>query len=250
LKWLRAQSDLPWLCGGDFNEILDNSEYFGLHERQEWQMAGFREVVDVCDFHDLGFSGVPFTWDNGQNGEANVKVRLDRMLADPEFLALYGSTTVRHIPTPKSDHCMLAVKIQKLSEPHVMGGPRPFMYEDAWQREEGFMQAMGEGWQAGAGAGGLVGLNDALMQMQTHLSDWSSKKFGDIRKRIKKVRKQFEKERAGSLYRGISTREKELARQLADLLRKEEIMARQRSRVQWLKEGDRNTAFDTSQTYL
>jgi hypothetical protein len=49
------------MCGGDFNEILSNSEYFGLNERQEWQMAGFRETVDECNFHDLGFSGVPFT---------------------------------------------------------------------------------------------------------------------------------------------------------------------------------------------
>jgi hypothetical protein len=32
-------------------------------------------------------------------------------------------------------------------------------------------------------------------------------------------------------------------RQLCELFEREEIMARQRSRVEWLKEGDRNTAF-------
>ena len=36
LRWLKAQSDAPWLCGGDFNEILDNAEYFGAHDRPEW----------------------------------------------------------------------------------------------------------------------------------------------------------------------------------------------------------------------
>jgi hypothetical protein len=38
-------------------------------------------------------------------------------------------------------------------------------------------------------------------------------------------------------------REKDLARKLSELLRMEEIMAKQRSRVDWLKEGDRNTSF-------
>ena len=28
LCWLKPQSDAPWLCGGDFNEIIHNSEYF------------------------------------------------------------------------------------------------------------------------------------------------------------------------------------------------------------------------------
>jgi hypothetical protein len=37
--------------------------------------------------------------------------------------------------------------------------------------------------------------------------------------------------------------EKELESQLCELFEREEIMARQRSRVEWLKEGDRNSAF-------
>jgi hypothetical protein len=62
---------------------LDNSEYFGSHERAEWQMLGFREAVDNCDLQDLGYVGIPYTWDNKQQGEANVKVRLDRILTSP-----------------------------------------------------------------------------------------------------------------------------------------------------------------------
>lgn len=64
-----------------------------------------------------------------------------------------------------------------------------------------------------------------------------------MRKKIKKVRKEYERERQQSLYRGTSQRERELARQLSELLHREEILARQRPRVDWLKAGDRNTAF-------
>lgn len=35
LDWLSAQSSLPWLCVGDFNEVLEASEQFGGNVRLE-----------------------------------------------------------------------------------------------------------------------------------------------------------------------------------------------------------------------
>jgi hypothetical protein len=43
--------------------------------------------------------------------------------------------------------------------------------------------------------------------------------------------------------RGPATEEKSIVKQLREALRQEEIWMRQRSRVRWLKEGDRNTAY-------
>jgi hypothetical protein len=31
-------------------------------------MADFREVLDCCELRDIGFSGVPWTYDNRENG--------------------------------------------------------------------------------------------------------------------------------------------------------------------------------------
>jgi hypothetical protein len=42
---------------------------------------------------------------------------------------------------------------------------------------------------------------------------------------------------------GLLAKEREIEQQLCELFEREEIMARQRSRVEWLREGDRNTAF-------
>lgn len=44
-------------------------------------MDGFRDAVSLCGFSDLGFIGLPFTWDNHQQGDQNIKVRLDRAFA-------------------------------------------------------------------------------------------------------------------------------------------------------------------------
>lgn len=57
-KFPRNQLKIPWLCVGDFNETLSDSEQFRGCETEEWKMAYFREVVDFCNFTDLGFAGL------------------------------------------------------------------------------------------------------------------------------------------------------------------------------------------------
>ena len=57
---------------GDFNETLHADEHFGVNVRPERQMRAFREAVSDCALQDLGWRGVPFTWDNAQQGSYNV----------------------------------------------------------------------------------------------------------------------------------------------------------------------------------
>lgn len=71
---------------------------------------------------------------------------LDRMLADPKFLDLYESTAMRHAPSPKSDHCIMVVQIRSSADLQTSARPHQFMYEDAWRREDSYMQAVTEGW--------------------------------------------------------------------------------------------------------
>ena len=51
---LHQQVTLPWICIGDFNEILSTNEKQGGEQRSEWQMANFREVLDDCRLRDIG----------------------------------------------------------------------------------------------------------------------------------------------------------------------------------------------------
>lgn len=53
--------DIPWLCGGDFNEFIWESEKSGcaavLYNRPRF-LANFMEVSELID---LDFNGPPFT---------------------------------------------------------------------------------------------------------------------------------------------------------------------------------------------
>ena len=89
-------------------------------------MEGFRNVVDLCHFSDLGYSGLPFTWDNRQGGSSNVKVRLDQALGDEEFLKAFDATSVRHVQTTELDHCALLISVASTSVGGNRGLVKPF----------------------------------------------------------------------------------------------------------------------------
>ena len=80
-------------------------------------MRAFREVIDEIAMQDLGWSGMPYTWDNHQASEANVKARLDRAFANEEFRQLFQHIRVRHLPSVESDHCfVVAEAMETLSQ--------------------------------------------------------------------------------------------------------------------------------------
>ena len=84
-------------------------------------MRAFRKVVDDCSFQDLGYWGVPFTWDNKQQGAANVKARLDRSLANAEFLQLFAFARVKHISSTESDHCYVLTELRQSQGSNIRG---------------------------------------------------------------------------------------------------------------------------------
>lgn len=73
LKFIKATSPLPWVCIGDFNEVLHRSEHVGVQERNRAQIEGFRDMVDICGLCDLGYEGRSWTYEKKVAGEHFVE---------------------------------------------------------------------------------------------------------------------------------------------------------------------------------
>src|SRR5665811_421922 len=123
---------------GDFNETLHADEHFSIHARPENQMCVFREVVEFCSFEDLGWRGVPFTWDNKQQGDSNIKARLDRAFANASFLSLFEFSSVKHISSTSSDHCCILAELCSSPQNAWSRGQRSFRSENVWQTHSGY----------------------------------------------------------------------------------------------------------------
>jgi len=70
LRRLRAVGPEPWMLIGDFNEAMWQYEHFTETPRPERQMMDFREALSHCHLHDLGFSGIPWTYNNQPTWQA------------------------------------------------------------------------------------------------------------------------------------------------------------------------------------
>ncbi|CAL9021651.1 unnamed protein product [Prunus brigantina] len=93
LSRLGSASSLPWVCIGDFNEILAAHEKLGGAVRNERQMQNFRQAIDSCGLKDLGYRGPKFTW--WRNGPEDIRVRLDRGLATWEWCTLFPQAKIQ-----------------------------------------------------------------------------------------------------------------------------------------------------------
>jgi len=109
LKFLNTCHPIPWMCAGDFNEVVMQEENEGSNLRRESQMTGFREALEVCRLGDLGFSGSPFTWSNRRSDGTFTKERLDRAVANPEWCSIFPSFSVVVLAARTSDHSPILV---------------------------------------------------------------------------------------------------------------------------------------------
>ena len=132
LKNLNRNFSLPWLCAGDFNEILRSHEKKGGRARPEVQMRDFYETLDECGFSNLGFIGKKFTLCKRLTGGVTVWERLDRAIANYEWISLFPGYSVAHLNTVFSDHKPLSI--------HMEGMPiqnqRPWRFEQVWLNDE------------------------------------------------------------------------------------------------------------------
>ena len=75
------------------------------------------------------------------------------------------------------------------------------------------------------------------------LTRWSRKSFGSVRKELEKKKRQLKEAEQRAVRTGDSRCMRWLEGEVNILLDKEAKMWRQRSKVLWLKDGDRNTSF-------
>lgn len=57
----------PWVCIGDFNNLLNQLENFGGWPVTSSSIGGLKDLMGTYDLIDIGFIGSTFTWTNNRH---------------------------------------------------------------------------------------------------------------------------------------------------------------------------------------
>ncbi|XP_075499426.1 uncharacterized protein LOC142537821 [Primulina tabacum] len=102
---------VPWLVGGDFNEICFDREKLGGNLRPLHQTQAFRDALDECTLQDLHGSGEFFTWVNRRSSNDLIFEHLDRYVGTLEWRLLYPTARAESLEFYHSDHGPILMKL-------------------------------------------------------------------------------------------------------------------------------------------
>ena len=237
MKDLKRSTSLPIIFFGDFNEILHASEKDGGVDRRESRMDAFREAVELCDLHDLGYQGSTFTWCRGNDPNTIIRERLDRFLACDEWGSLFPHTWVRHFPIYRSDHAPLLLGTDE--KRNRRGKEKLFYFEALWLANPECQRVVQQAWEA-LGSDNVVA---KIGHVATALKGWGSLTFGVIKKKIRDKEFQLQEWQSKVPDGMMLARCNELVAELDELHRLQESYWHARARVNELSAGDKNTSY-------
>ncbi|XP_040990969.1 uncharacterized protein LOC121238196 [Juglans microcarpa x Juglans regia] len=112
LKTMKSSGNEGWFIVGEFNEIITNDEKWGGKAWPEGQMKLFRELKSDGNLYDLGWRGDKYTCSNSHTDATFTKERLDRAMANPQWMNTYIEAWVEVMVARTSDHKPLLVHIE------------------------------------------------------------------------------------------------------------------------------------------
>ncbi|KAJ9565877.1 hypothetical protein OSB04_001843 [Centaurea solstitialis] len=239
LDLLCDKEEINWVFFGDFNKV------HGKHERlnSETNSKGakqFNNFIHRNGLIDIRMGGSKFTRvsDNG------VKFsKLDRFLTTPSFEKLWRNIGAKVLERKWSDHAPIIIYDMWRDF-----GPPPFKFFDVWLLEKNLEDVVAGSWQVEVKSSRPDCIfRDKLKNVKLAIKEWRKEKVGDIDSSLRMAKQEVDRWESAcdvsSLGEADRLQQLDARRKWLDLEVKSAAMARQKSKVKWIKEGDENSKF-------
>ncbi|XP_048605505.1 uncharacterized protein LOC125583020 [Brassica napus] len=226
----------PWFMIGDFNEITCHNEKTGGRQRPDSSFLPFKQMLNDCGMLEFPFTGDMLSWVGKRAGGSTVRCRLDRAVGNADWHEKFPHSTVKYMRLWGSDHRPILADI--LIKPTRRS--RKFKFDKRWLDNEDLRQVILDGWKS-PDLPPNANIMEHIASCRRALSEWRKQNNVNSAKLVEEL-----KEKVEGLYADDNATTEEIAaalRELSHALKAEEMFWKQKSRVFWLREGDRNTKF-------
>ncbi|XP_043687688.1 uncharacterized protein LOC122638901 [Telopea speciosissima] len=167
------------------------------------------------------------------------QVRLDRALCNHAWRMKFEEVFVTTKTSIGSDHTPLFIN----TDGRRFGGKRPFRFESIWFKHPDCPLVASAAWSSTVSGSPSSILDQKLNACRHDYIRWNKEVFGHVQSQISNLTSEIAGLQSVPLTDVINSELQSLKRSLDDALANEEELWRQKSRISWLKEGDKNTAF-------
>lgn len=136
---------------------------------------------------DIEYNGNTFTWCNKRRGLANIRERLDRVMASVQWRALFTNVGVIHLNAHQSDHSPIILNLH-LNHPNL---PRQFHFQEIWTRGPSCANVIKEVWECINSRMDIISIGKRIITMSSSLNKWNKGNFGFYKDRILELAKKI-----------------------------------------------------------